>query len=92
MTAMIAALNFAIAIVGTVILRVFGVFNDRDHRKLMVIDGREAFVGGHCVVDGGVGTKFIVDYMNGVTLSVSASYLRVSALVTQVAAIATHMM
>jgi cardiolipin synthase A/B len=32
-------------------LRHIGVFNDRDHRKLVVIDGREAFVGGHCVVD-----------------------------------------
>ena len=32
---------------------------------------------------GGVATKVIVDYLNGVTLSVTASYLRVSALVTQ---------
>ena len=32
-------------------LRNIGVFNDRDHRKLVVIDGREAFVGGHCIVD-----------------------------------------
>ena len=32
-------------------LRHIGVLNDRDHRKLVVIDGREAFVGGHCVVD-----------------------------------------
>jgi cardiolipin synthase len=32
-------------------LRNLGVLNDRDHRKLVVIDGREAFVGGHCVVD-----------------------------------------
>ena len=32
-------------------LRNIGVFNDRDHSKLAVIDGREAFVGGHCVVD-----------------------------------------
>ena len=32
---------------------------------------------------GGVGTRVVVDYMNGVTLSVIASYLRVSALVTQ---------
>lgn len=32
-------------------LRNLGVLNDRDHRKLSVIDGREAFVGGHCVVD-----------------------------------------
>lgn len=28
-----------------------GVLNDRDHRKQVIIDGREAFVGGHCVVD-----------------------------------------
>ncbi|RYF39848.1 MAG: hypothetical protein EOO25_14000 [Comamonadaceae bacterium] len=28
-----------------------GVLNDRDHRKLAVMDGREAFVGGHCIVD-----------------------------------------
>jgi cardiolipin synthase len=32
-------------------LRNIGLVNDRDHRKLVVIDGREAFVGGHCVVD-----------------------------------------
>jgi cardiolipin synthase A/B len=36
-------------------LRNIGVFNDRDHRKLVVIDGREAFVGGHCVVDDWLG-------------------------------------
>ncbi|MEJ6022886.1 phospholipase D-like domain-containing protein [Ramlibacter sp. PS4R-6] len=32
-------------------LRNLGVLNNRDHRKLIVIDGREAFVGGHCIVD-----------------------------------------
>jgi cardiolipin synthase len=32
-------------------LRNLGVFNDRDHRKIVVVDGREAFVGGHCIVD-----------------------------------------
>jgi hypothetical protein len=32
---------------------------------------------------GGVNTKVIVDYLNGVTLSVIASYLRVKALITQ---------
>jgi cardiolipin synthase A/B len=31
--------------------RNIGVLNDRDHRKIVVIDGREAFVGGHCIVD-----------------------------------------
>ncbi|TWO71711.1 hypothetical protein FN976_08860 [Caenimonas sedimenti] len=32
-----------------------GILNDRDHRKLCVIDGREAFVGGHCIVDDWLG-------------------------------------
>jgi cardiolipin synthase len=37
------------------VLRNIGVLNDRDHRKLVVIDGREAFVGGHCIVDSWLG-------------------------------------
>lgn len=36
-------------------IRNLGVLNDRDHRKLCVIDGREAFVGGHCIVDDWLG-------------------------------------
>ncbi|WP_418316953.1 phospholipase D-like domain-containing protein [Piscinibacter sakaiensis] len=36
-------------------LRNLGVLNDRDHRKLVVIDGREAFVGGHCITDNWLG-------------------------------------
>ena len=32
-------------------LRNIGVVNQRDHRKIMVIDGRTAFVAGHCIVD-----------------------------------------
>ncbi|HEX2122307.1 MAG TPA: phospholipase D-like domain-containing protein [Thermoanaerobaculia bacterium] len=28
-----------------------GVLNNRDHRKLAIIDGRIAYVGGHCIVD-----------------------------------------
>ena len=35
--------------------RNIGVLNDRDHRKIIVIDGREAFVGGHCIVDSWLG-------------------------------------
>lgn len=35
--------------------RNIGLLNDRDHRKLTVIDGREAFVGGHCIVDAWLG-------------------------------------
>jgi cardiolipin synthase len=36
-------------------LRNIGVLNDRNHRKLVVIDGREAFVGGHCITDDWLG-------------------------------------
>lgn len=32
-------------------LRTLGRLNNRDHRKLAVLDGRVAYVGGHCVVD-----------------------------------------
>jgi cardiolipin synthase A/B len=32
-------------------IRNIGVLNERDHRKLVVIDGRLAYVGGHCIVD-----------------------------------------
>ncbi|MEO7742502.1 MAG: phospholipase D-like domain-containing protein [Usitatibacter sp.] len=32
-------------------LRYIGVVNQRDHRKILVIDGKTAFVGGHCIVD-----------------------------------------
>src|SRR5690606_8039341 len=32
-------------------LRALGRLNSRDHRKLAVIDGRTAWVGGHCIVD-----------------------------------------
>ena len=28
-----------------------GVINERDHRKLAIVDGRVGFVGGHCIVD-----------------------------------------
>jgi len=36
-------------------VRNIGVFNDRDHRKLVVLDGKVALVGGHCIVDGWLG-------------------------------------
>jgi cardiolipin synthase len=32
-------------------LRNLGVLNRRDHRKLLVVDGRVAMLGGHCIVD-----------------------------------------
>jgi cardiolipin synthase len=36
-------------------IRNIGVMNERDHRKLIVLDGRVAFVGGHCIVDDWLG-------------------------------------
>src|SRR4029078_692159 len=32
-------------------IRNIGVMTQRDHGKLVVIDGHTAFVGGHCIVD-----------------------------------------
>lgn len=36
--------------------RNIGVFNERDHRKIVVLDGSTAFVGGHCIVDSWLGS------------------------------------
>lgn len=48
--------------------RNIGLVNDRDHRKLVVLDGREAFVGGHCVVDTWLGNA--EDHEHNADLSV----------------------
>ena len=44
-------------------LRNIGVFNDRDHRKLVVLDGRVAFVCGHCIVDSWLGDAQSADHV-----------------------------
>ncbi|MGH8665832.1 MAG: phospholipase D-like domain-containing protein [Burkholderiales bacterium] len=49
-------------------LRNIGVLNDRDHRKLVVIDGREAFVGGLCIVDTWLGNAQDGDHFADVSL------------------------
>jgi cardiolipin synthase len=36
-------------------LYTLGVLNDRDHRKICIIDGKEACVGGHCITDDWLG-------------------------------------
>ena len=36
-------------------LRNIGVLNNRDHRKIFVIDGRIGYVGGHCLTDNWLG-------------------------------------
>ncbi len=51
-------------------LRNLGVLNDRDHRKLVVIDGREAFVGGHCIVDSWLGDAQDSEHFGDISLRV----------------------
>jgi len=36
-------------------LKNIGMLSERDHRKITVLDGRVAFVGGHCIVDAWLG-------------------------------------
>ena len=36
-------------------IRNLGVMNERDHRKIVVLDGRVALLGGHCIVDAWLG-------------------------------------
>ncbi|HSW16220.1 MAG TPA: phospholipase D-like domain-containing protein [Ramlibacter sp.] len=48
-----------------------GVLNDRDHRKMVVIDGTEAFVGGHCIVD-----KWLGDAQDGAYYADVSAWLR----------------
>ncbi|HEX7830599.1 MAG TPA: phospholipase D-like domain-containing protein [Thermoanaerobaculia bacterium] len=36
-------------------IRNLGLINNRDHRKIMIIDGRVGFVGGHCLTDNWLG-------------------------------------
>jgi cardiolipin synthase len=36
-------------------LRNLGILNNRDHRKIFVIDGRIGYIGGHCLVDSWLG-------------------------------------
>jgi cardiolipin synthase len=59
-------------------LRNIGLLNNRDHRKLVVIDGREALVGGHCIVDSWLGDA--EDYRNNADLSVLVRGLVVNTL------------
>ena len=45
-----------------------GVFDERDHRKIAVIDGRVAFVGGHCIVDEWLGNAEDEQHFGDVSL------------------------
>lgn len=45
-----------------------GVMNERDHRKLVVLDGRVAFLGGHCMVDTWLGDAEDKDHFADVSV------------------------
>jgi cardiolipin synthase len=49
-------------------IRNIGVFNERDHRKIVVIDGHTAFVGGHCIVDSWLGDAEDADHYGDVSV------------------------
>ncbi|MEZ0309334.1 MAG: phosphatidylserine/phosphatidylglycerophosphate/cardiolipin synthase family protein [Ramlibacter sp.] len=52
-------------------IRNLGVLNDRDHRKLVVVDGREAFVGGHCIVDDWLGNAEDGEHFSDVSVQLT---------------------
>ncbi len=45
-----------------------GVLNERDHRKLVVLDGRVALLGGHCIVDTWLGNAEDKDHFADVSV------------------------
>ena len=47
-----------------------GVFNERDHRKLLVADGKVALVGGHCIVDHWLGEAQDSDHYADISVRV----------------------
>ncbi|HET9207718.1 MAG TPA: phospholipase D-like domain-containing protein [Burkholderiaceae bacterium] len=51
-------------------IRHIGVFNNRTHRKICVIDGRVAFAGGHCIVDSWLGDAQDKEHFADVSLRV----------------------
>lgn len=47
-----------------------GIINNRDHRKIFVIDGRIAYVGGHCLTDNWLGDAQDKDHYRDITARV----------------------
>ncbi|MDQ3283454.1 MAG: phospholipase D-like domain-containing protein [Acidobacteriota bacterium] len=47
-----------------------GLINNRDHRKLSIIDGRVAYVGGHCLVDTWLGNAEDKQHFRDITARV----------------------
>jgi len=49
-------------------LKQIGIHNERDHRKLFIVDGRVAFIGGHCVKDGWLGNAEDADHYRDISV------------------------
>src|SRR4026209_1084705 len=49
-------------------LKNIGVVAERDHRKLAILDGRTAWVGGHCIVDQWLGNAEDRDHVRDLSL------------------------
>jgi cardiolipin synthase len=47
-----------------------GLLNNRDHRKIFVIDGRIGYVGGHCLTDNWLGEAHDKDHFRDITARV----------------------
>lgn len=53
-----------------------GVLNDRDHRKLVIIDGKVAFVGGHCIKDEWLGAPEDGEHFGDVSVRLRGPIVR----------------
>lgn len=47
-----------------------GSINNRDHRKIVVIDGRAAYIGGHCIVDSWMGNAEDKEHFRDISVRV----------------------
>lgn len=57
------------------VLSNFGHFNNRTHRKIVVIDGRIGYVGGHCLVDTWLGKAEGKEHFRDITARVEGPVL-----------------
>ena len=55
-----------------------GVMNERDHRKIVVLDGRVALVGGHCIVDDWLGNAEDKEHFGDVSVRLRGPVVQAS--------------
>jgi cardiolipin synthase A/B len=53
-----------------------GRMNNRDHRKLIIVDGRLAFVGGHCIVDDWLGDAQDKKHFRDISVRIEGAVVR----------------